>query len=457
MLKAVFFTGSLVLALSAAGHAQSPTAAQGDSGRHAQTAPSSWTSHFQATVIAQKHSAFKAKYSGANSLADSAEPYALSLTSTLFLGRRLWKGGAFYLNPEVSGGKGLSFAKGVAGALNGETYRVGTAEPKIFIGRAYYQQHIRLFNSAYSSVSDGVNQIADQVPQSRITISAGKFAVSDFFDNNSYSKDTRTQFFNWSAWANGAWDYPANTRGYTMGLVTEFFTPGWSARFATVAVPRKANGSVMEYSQKAHSETFEIAHDLKMGNRPGAVRLLVYSNSTRSPSYADAINALKNHDITLLNVVAGNAEGKAKTRRKLGIGLNFEQELGTDIGVFSRIGWNDGKNATWAFTEIDRTINAGISVKGTGWNRADDVFGLCGIMNGLSGPHRRFLQAGGYGFIIGDGALNYAPEQIIEAFYSARLTAFFRLSLDYQFVRNPAYNHDRGPVNVVAVRGHVSF
>ena len=202
---------------------------------------SNWTSHFQVTVIGQKHSGFPSLYKGENSLADSVEPAAVSLTSTLFLGRKLWKGAAIYVDPEVAGGKGLSFATGVAGALNGETYRVGATEPQVFIARAYLQQYIPLRNTKYENIPDDMNQLGGRIPTDRVTISIGKFAISDFFDYNSYSKDPRTQFFNWSIWANGAWDYPADTRGYTYGIVAELIKPSWAVRFSSVAVPRIGN------------------------------------------------------------------------------------------------------------------------------------------------------------------------------------------------------------------------
>ncbi|MGZ3955170.1 MAG: carbohydrate porin, partial [Flavisolibacter sp.] len=192
------------------------------------------TLHFQTTVIAQRHTAFHSSYSGPNSLADTVEPTATSLTATLFYGRRLWRGAAFYFNPEVSGGRGLSFAKGVAGALNGETYRVGEVAPQVFVARAFLQQYFPLKNTTYEYVADDVNQVAGRVPTSRIAISAGRFAISDYYDNNTYSKDPRSQFFNWAFWANGAWDYPANTRGYTYGLVTELIKPTWALRLSSV-------------------------------------------------------------------------------------------------------------------------------------------------------------------------------------------------------------------------------
>lgn len=386
------------------------------------------------------------------------EPTVTSLTATLFLGRKLWKGASVYVNPEVSGGKGLSFARGVAGALNGETYRVGEVAPAVFIARAYLQQHIPIGNTTYETVQDDVNQVTELVPTSRITISAGKFAISDFFDDNPYSKDPRTQFLNWSVWANGAWDYPANTRGYTEGVVAELVKPKWTLRVATVAVPRIANFHLMEYQiTKAHSETFELEHKLSINKRPGAISLIVSNTHSQAPSYADGISAVQTGDSAILKVINGEEEHHAYGGKKLGIGLNIGQELADGVGVFSRLGWNDGKYASWAFTEIDRTATAGVSVNGSRWKRSGDVWGLSGALNGISKPHRDFLKAGGYGFIIGDGKLNYGSEGIIETYYSAQLAKFLWLTFDYQFVNNPGYNKDRGPVHAFAVRGHVTF
>lgn len=417
-----------------------------------------WTSHFQLTVISQKHTSFHSLYSGENSLADTIEPTAESMTATLFLGRRLWKGAALYFNPEVSGGKGLSFATGVAGALNGETYRVGEVAPQVFVARAYLQQHFALRNPGYEFATDDVNRIADKIPTSRITISAGRFAISDFFDDNTYSKDPRTQFFNWSLWANGAWDYPANTRGYTYGIVAELIKPNWAVRVSSVAVPRIANFHLMEYSfSKAHSETLELEHKISINKLPGAVRFIVSSTHSQAPSYKQGLNAIQTNNQFILDVIKGEDEHKSYGGKKLGLGVNIEQQLSNSVGVFSRAGWNDGQYATWAFTEIDRTANAGISIKGNRWKRTDDVWAIAAVINGISKSHRDFLKEGGYGFIIGDGTLDYGGENIIETYYNARLNKFLWLTFDYQFVNHPGYNKDRGPVHVFGVRGHVEF
>jgi len=420
--------------------------------------PGKWTYHFQLTTIAQKHSGFKSPYTGNNSLADSVEPTALSLTSTLFLGRKLWKGAAIYFNPEMSGGKGLSFTKGVAGALNGETYRVGATEPQVFIARAYLQQHFAIGKPDYEDFPDDVNQVTDRVPSSRITVTAGKFAMSDLFDDNLYAKDPRTQFFNWSIWANGAWDYPADTRGYTYGVVAELVKPRWSVKISSVAVPRIANFHLLEYKiPKAHSETIELDHAFFIRNREGRATLLLSNTHSKAPSYKEGIQALNTKDSFVLDVISGNAENKSYGGKKLGIAANVEQKLTDRIGIFSRIGWNDGKDVSWAFTEIDRTFSVGLSIQGTGWRRPDDVIGVAEVTNAISKDHKEFLRGGGYGFIIGDGRLNYGYESIVEFFYNARLLNFLWSSFDYQFVNNPGYNKDRGPVHVFAVRVHVEI
>jgi len=428
----------------------------------AQTADSArrspWSVHFQLTVINQKHTAFKSAYQGMNSLADTVEPGATSITTTIFAGRKLWKRAAVYFDPELSGGRGLSDALGVAGALNGETYRIGDPSPVVTVARAYLQQTIPLGHDDSIQVRDDANQVAGNVPSSRITVTAGKFSMSDFYDRNSYSHDPRSQFLNWSLMSNGAWDYPANTKGYTMGLVVELTRPEWALRLSSVAVPRIANHSEMEYVfGKAHAETAEFEQQLHIGRRSGILRLLLSHTASRAPSYKEGMTALTDHDTTLLQVISGNALATSYGGHKTGIGLNLEQPLSATTGLFARAGWNDGKDATWAFTEIDQTIQGGLSINGTRWKRPQDNAGMAAVINGISAGHRAFLKAGGYGFIIGDGRLDYGYEEVLEAYYNARLFDKAWATVDYQFVNHPAYNKDRGPVHVFAIRGHIEF
>ncbi|OIR01314.1 carbohydrate-selective porin, OprB family [mine drainage metagenome] len=455
MFKAIKIVRESIVCLFTFGYSITNLSAQSNSNNK----ESNWTNHFQLTVISQSHSGFKSNYTGNNSLADTVEVGATSVTSTIFLGRKLWKGAAIYFNPEIAGGKGLNCALGVAGALNGETYRVGNPEPRVFIARGYLQQFIPLKRCSYVKVDDDLNQVKDLIPDKRIVISAGKFAISDFYDNNAYSHDPRTQFLNWSIMANGAWDYPANTRGYTFGAVIELIHPFWAIRFSSVAVPTIANASTMEYRiSKARSETIEFEKSIKIHNHPGSYKFIISNTFSKAPSYQEGLQAICNKDSFLLNVIAGKQENNKYGGRKFGLAFNAEQELSKEIGFFSRVGWNDGKYASWAFTEIDRTVNLGVSVKGNKWNRPNDVLGVAAVINGISNEHRAFLKAGGYGFIIGDGNLKYANECIFEIFYNTQLSKIFWLTLDYQFVKNTAYNKDRnGPVNVFGIRGHIKF
>lgn len=429
--------------------------AQEDSSSHVEIKT---TQHFQLTVISQGHPDFHSPYSGANSLSGKSEWNATSMTSTLFLGRKLWKGAAFYFNPEISGGMGLSGSEGVAGALNGEIYRVGNPAPKVYIARAYLQQQISLNGKQIIVLDDDINQIKQKVSSERITISAGKFSLDDFFDDNQYSHDPRTQFLNWSLMANGAWDYPANTRGYNYGLVVEYFKQNWVFRLSSAAVPIMANYSKMEYRPwKAHAEALEITRTFSPDNRPANIRFLIAQTFSRAPSYQSGIKAIQTNDTYLLDVFEGNVEAKSFGGKKFTIGINADKELSNSTGIFARAGWNDGKYATWAFTEIDRTLSIGTSIKGNGWRRPNDNLGIAIVANGISKDHRNFLKDGGNGFILGDGKLNYGLENILEVYYSMSFTKFFNLSFDYQFVNNPGYNKDRGPVNVFGFRGHVNL
>lgn len=416
-----------------------------------------WNYHFQFTAIVQGHPSFKAKYSGANSLNNTDETNALSVTSTLYTGRALWKNAAVYGNAEIAGGEGISSGKGIAGFTNGETYRIGNPAPALYLARLYFQQSFPLKNTKFEKIEYGPNHLEGNIPSSRITITAGKFSLTDFFDNNKYSHDPRTQFINWALMSNGAWDYPANTRGYTSGVVVELIKPLWAIRLSGVVEPKMANGMRMDYNiSKAHGLTVEFEKDWK-GSKPGAIRFLAFSNSSQAPTYNSTLQEVKNGDSTSVTVYTGTSEWKKYGGIKYGFGINAEQELTKEAGAFFKASWNDGKTATWAFTEIDQSISAGLSIKGSKWKRPEDHFGIAAVINGISKEHRNFLNAGLYGFIIGDGKLNYSAEAITEIYYQARLAKTLFASFDYQFVKNPSYNKDRGPVHVFAVRAHVEL
>ncbi|MBS1566189.1 MAG: carbohydrate porin [Bacteroidetes bacterium] len=413
------------------------------------SAQKNWSLHLQATVIPQYHFDFKPPYAGRNSML-SSEPIRVSITNTYFIGRRLWKNAAFYFNPEVAGGRGLSGATGVAGFVNGETFRIGDPQLKLYVARAYLEQKFAIGNGT-SLNEDDLNQLREWAPAKYISIRAGKFCLADFFDLNSYSHDPRTQFFNWSLMSNGAWDYPANTRGYTAGAVLEYHAPMGALRFAATQEPTEANGPNLDnHIDKSIGLTLEAEKTFLAGIRKGIVRLLLYHNKAPMGNYREAIAQFPSApDVDNVAVYS---------KTKTGVGVSYEQELSKYAGLFFRAGWNDGKNQTWAFTEIDNTICAGISLDGERWGRNDDTWALAWVTNGISAPHRDYLKAGGYGFIIGDGTLNYSRETIFETYYSFSISKLFlSLSPDYQLVLNPAYNKDRGPIQVIGLRLHVQL
>src|ERR1700748_2933819 len=405
--------------------------------------------HFQQTIITQSKPAFNAPYSGQNSLSPNSETQS-SITTTFFGAARLWKGAEVYFNPELSGGAGLSKTLGVAGFPNGETFRVGSASPAIYIARLYFKQNFE-WGKDKDTIEADANQLAGLRSKRYLSITAGKFGMADFFDGNEFSHDPRTQFMNWALMDNGAWDYPANTRGYVLGSTGELGTHNWTLRFAFTMVVTKENSSTWDAKiGKANTQTLEFEKRYAIDGQKGTVRILTFLNNGKFGNYREAIN----QNPTAPDVDSTQHYG----RHKYGFGISADQYITKDLGVFAKTSYNDGHTETWFFTEIDRSLTFGGVLKGTQWKRGDDEAGLAFIGNGLSVPHRNYLADGGYGFLIGDGKLNYAPEMIAEVYYkvNAYQKKFF-ISPDYQFILNPAYNKDRGPVNVFSVRAHVEF
>jgi len=412
-----------------------------------------WNIHFQNTIMYQYHPDFTSPYSGMNSLLAS-ESATLSISATAFLGVRLWKNGFAYYNPEITGGSGFSQTRGVAGFPNGEVYRVSNAAPGGSHARYYFRQLFALSNET-QKVDDGLNQVKATIPTSYISLTLGKFSVLDFFDNNKYAHDPRNQFYNWSLMGNGAWDYPANTKGYTYGGVIEMVKPTWAIRYCMVTVPKVANGQDMDKDiRHANANALEFEHKYSFGKQSGTVRFIGFYNIARMGNYKEALaygasTGNVSHAIDSVNKTGSN---------KYGVGINVDQSLSENVGFFMRASINDGHNETWAFTEIDRAFSLGLQVNGNKWQRNTDKLGIAILANGLSKDHRNYLAAGGYGFIIGDGKLNYKPEMIAEIYYSFNvLHSPFTLSPDYQFIMNPGYNKDRGPVHAFGLRAHAEF
>jgi len=417
-----------------------------------------WSVHFQFTDVWQTHPPFNAQYTGKNSLLTNSEN-AMSVTSTLYFGRKLWKNASFFIDPEIAGGRGLSSVFGMAGSSNGETFRVGSPAPALYMARCFFEQHIALRKSKTEHIDNDQNKIGSNIPESRITITVGKFSLADFFDDNAYSHDPRTEFMNWSLMDNGAWDYPANTRGYTWGATVELIEPGYAVRLSTAMVPKNANGPNFDtHIQQANGNTAEFEKKFKIKNHPGNLRLLGFANFSAAPSYTNATNALKKGDSSLVPVIEGQVPGVMYGALKYGFGVSFNQELTNSIGIFARASWNNGQTATWAFTPIDHSASLGIHITGDVIKRHDDTFGFAFVANGASVAHRDYLNAGGYDFMLGDGKLpHYGYEQIIETFYKVHLVQWLWVTGDYQLVMNPAYNKDRGPASIFSIRTHVEF
>jgi high affinity Mn2+ porin len=412
----------------------------------AQSTDQRWNLYWQATSIGQYHPAFEALYSGINSLAPHAEAEA-SLTSTIYLGLRLSPNTQFYFDPELAGGRGFSGVTGIADAPNGELPRVASATPKPYIARLFIT-HDFGFGPERETVEADANSLGGTRPMTRYSVTVGRFTVTDFFDNNRYSHDPRTQFMSWGTMYNGAWDYPADTRGYTWGWVHEFHTRNWSARYASVGMPRDANG--LRFDRRILVNRGDVAEGefhRETSGHPGTVRALAYLNRANAGSYREALQ------MPAPDVTATRRNGT----RKFGFGVSADQEITKDIGVFGRLGWNDGKTESFCFTAIDRLATVGVSVIGDRWKRPHDTAATAVTIAGLSAVHAEYLARGGLDFIIGDGALTYGKEIVSETYYSAQVFSGGFVTLDLQHVTNPAYNKDRGPVWIGSLRLHLEW
>jgi high affinity Mn2+ porin len=374
--------------------------------------------HFQATVATQAHPAFEARSSGKNSLrpeAESATSVVMDLSAELHLAQT-----TITFQPELAGGRGLSSTLGVAAFPSGEVYRVGNPEPTLIVARA------------------AVKQILGPV-----TLTAGKFAVTDLFDSVPFSNDPHVRFMSWGLWASAAYDYPADTRGYTWGAAADLSREWWSARAGVFLEPREANGMRMEWDV---TRSRALVGEFEGRWQGGAARVLAFFNVADMGSYQQAFAAG-------VDVSATRAPGRTKG----GIAASANHDFGNGLGAFVRASFSDGANETWAFTEIDRSLALGAVQSGARWGRPGDEAGAALVVSGLSGLHRQYLAGGGYGFLIGDGALSYSSEILGEIYYRFSLSQLVSLGVNYQPILHPAFNQDRGPVHVFTGRAHVSF
>lgn len=412
--------------------------------------PETFNAKFQATYIWQKKPAFNAPYSGVNSLLPRAEK-SYSFTSTAYLGLRLAKDTELYFNPEVVQGVPMSGLTGLGGLTNAELQKTAGAKPIVYRARLFVRQTWNVGNDREAVASDA-NQLSGLRSKERVVLTAGNLAASDIFDVNAYAHDPRTQFMNWSFLTHGAYDFAADSRGYSIGAALEYYKDDWALRAGRFMMPRESNGLVLDRAlTQRYGDQLELEKGHTLFGQPGKARLLLFRNKAIMGGFDDALVAAGSG----VPVVAPIR----KLRTKKGWGINLEQSLTDNTGLFARLARSDGASEAYAFAEIDRSLSFGANIKGASWGRAQDTLGLAYAQNGLSTSHRAFLAAGGNGFFVGDGRLNYRPESIVEGYYSIDLGFLQRsaLSLGAQFIRNPAYNADRGPVRVFSVRLHTEF
>ena len=408
-----------------------------------------WNVHGQFTAIEQGYPAFRSPYEGSNSLSGASQAKD-TVSSTAFIGVRVWDGAAIYINPEITQGFGLNDTRGLAAFPNFEAQKASFPMPRFNLARVYVQQTFGL-GGEQETIADGPNQLAGKEDISRITITAGKLAVTDFFDNNTYAHDGRTQFFNWNFNCCGAYDWTMDQISYTWGAMAELNQKFWAFRAGYFLVPVVSNTNDFDTHIPDGEYIAELELRYSLVSQPGKLRLMAWANRANMGSYADAlaepITTPNYPDITLVRQV----------RTNYGFNANLEQAINGDLGVFARASWSPGLDEIIGWTDCDESLSAGAQLKGTSWGRPNDRIGVAGVIDGLSPEARAYFAAGGLGILIGDGALNYRPEKILETYYSYSLNTWSALTFDYQFVADPAYNADRGPVHIFAGRYHAEF
>lgn len=412
--------------------------------------PETFNAKFQATYIWQTKPAFQSAYSGVNSLSPLHEK-SYSFTSTAYLGLRLAPDTELYFNPEVVQGAPMSGLTGLGGLSNAELQKTAGSKPLLYRARLFARQTWN-FDGERDAVAADANQLAGVRSRNRVVLTLGNLAVSDIFDGNAYAKDPRIQFMNWSFLTHGAYDFAADSRGYSWGGALEYYRDDWVIRAGRFMMPRESNGLLLDRGLgKRYGDQLELEKAYAIADLPGKARLLVFRNQAVMGGFDDAL-ATAGGGVPVVAPIR-------KLRSKKGWGVNLEQSLTDNTGVFARLGKSDGASEAYAFAEIDRSLSFGVQVKGVAWGRTQDTFGLAYAQNGLSPAHRAFLTAGGNGFFVGDGRLNYRPESIVEGYYSVGFGFLQRsaLSLGAQYIRNPAYNADRGPVRVFSMRLHTEF
>ena len=405
--------------------------------------------HGQFTYIEQDTSGFKAPYAGANSLTPRRGKETADIT--LYLGARLWSGAELWINPEIDQGFGLNNTFGVAGFPSGEAYKVGKNKPYLRLPRILVRQILDL-GGEREAIEAEANQLGGDRSLNRWVFTVGKFGVADIFDVNQYAHDPRGDFFNWAAVDAGSFDYAADAWGYTAGAAAEWYQGTWTTRLGVFDLSNVPNSAHLDPGFHEFQIVAELERRHALLEHPGKLMVTVFDSRGRMGLLESAVQLVAQTgqpvDITAVR----------QYRSRLGVSLNLEQQLAKDLGLFVRLGKAAGNVEAYEFTDIDRSVAAGLSLKGTSWHREHDTVGLAGLSNNISAGRQRFLNAGGLGILVGDGQLPHpGPEQILETYYNAQLFPHAQLSFNYQWIDHPAYNRDRGPVSIFAVRFHAQF
>ena len=418
-----------------------------------------WDWHAQSTIIGQGYPSFRGRYSAANSLPTQGQARE-TVSLDLYGGHRLWRGAEAHIDVMTWQGFGLHGTLGIDDFPNGEAYKVGTRPPHTDIARLFIRQTIGLGGEKEAVPSDQLTLASEKEP-AHLTFTVGRYSAKDIFDGNAYANDPRKQFMNWALVANITWDYPADSLGYTTGATIELEKPKWSLRYGFFQLPNQRNGFTAEgqffmWPGDSTAGDRRFFHDwgtVAEGERrysihanPGSVRALAYMNHGEFGSYKAA-----------LSVQGADISQTHAERNSFGVGLNAGQEITRDIGVFSRVGWNDGHNEAWMFSDVNHSASLGVSLKGERWHLSGDTAGLAGVLSGISRVNRQYLKAGGSGILDGDGNLDYGREFAFETFYDHAFSRHFNAALDYQFFANPAFNRAQGPVSVFGMRMHWEF
>jgi high affinity Mn2+ porin len=424
----------------------------------------------QANIIFQAHPGFHSPYAGTNSLLARGE-YKTSLVGTLFLGYQVVRNLRYELDAiydeESAGGRGVSEALGLAGFTNLDVVRNPSLGPVPYLARVELHQTIGFTDKLVDQQRTQFS-LATKVPARRLELRFGKMGLPDLLDLNDAGSDSHLQFLNWTADNNGAWDYAADTRGYTYAAIAEYDEVDWSARYALALMPTVANGIDLQWNlHRASAQNVELEYRrtpfallperLFDPKHKGSVKLLGFVNHANMGDYRDQIKVALGERAIGQNAVPVITQHAPQVTEKYGVTLNFEQELPADVRVFGRFGWNEGQHESYAYTEVDQTFELGGDLAGNRWGRKDDKVGVAAISNAIKRDHQQYLALGGLGFLLGDGALSYAREDILETYYNAHTWRGLFTAFDVQFIDHPGYNQARGPVVMFSVRTHVDF